>query len=95
MLKFMKHVVKEWPSVTDATFVLDQHRAHNSILLNEYMSQEGLHTKYLPVASSALNPIELVWATMKRYWKRRVMEINGEEIDMQKTLGYCRPIATR
>ena len=53
--------------------VLDNHRAHHSGLVSEWLEEKGLNTLFLPPYSSELNPVEPVWALLKREWGNHLM----------------------
>ena len=49
-----------------AVIVLDNHRAHLSRQVTELFEELRCELLFLPPASSVLNPIEVVWAHVKR-----------------------------
>ena len=50
--------------------VLDNHRAHTSVDLEEAFEDLEIETLFLPKCASELNPIEKAWGIMKQDWKK-------------------------
>ena len=48
--------------------VMDNHRSHHSKIVMAYLKEIGVQALFMPVNSSPLNPIELVWGTFKSYF---------------------------
>jgi transposase len=56
--------------LTGAVIVLDNHRAHLSGKVTELFAELRCELLFLPPASSVLNPIEVLWAQVKRQWRQ-------------------------
>jgi transposase len=55
--------------------VLDNHPAHHSRLVTNYIDEVGAHLLFLPPSSSPLNSIERLWAWLKDRFKERSLQI--------------------
>ena len=53
--------------------VMDNHRAHWSHRVRDLLEAQGCELLFLPPASSVLNPIEVVWAQVKRQWRQSLL----------------------
>ena len=62
---------------------MDNHKAHHSIKVRDYLVKKGATVLFLPVGLSELNPIERVWGIMKKKWANRLCELKGEIDPMQ------------
>ena len=60
------HPFCKYPRTT--VLVLDNHRAHHAKDVVGWLGEKNYILHYLPPYSSELNPIERVWALMKRSW---------------------------
>lgn len=60
------HPFCKYPRTT--VLVLDNHRAHHAKDVVGWLGEKNYILHYLPPYSSELNPIERVWALMKRRW---------------------------
>ena len=47
-------------------------------MVQDLLNSAGIETMFLPPVSSPLNPIEKVWAQMKRHWTRHLTELDGD-----------------
>lgn len=56
-----------------AIVVLDNHRSHYSIRLQEFLNENDVELLFLPPASSVFNPIETVWSVVKDKWRKVLM----------------------
>ena len=79
-----RHV--RYPRAT--VLVLDNHRAHHSKVVSEYLGMKGYVVSFLPPYSSELNPIETVWSLMKREWGKILLSQEFET----KMVRLSRPI---
>jgi transposase len=57
------------------TVILDNASFHKSIKTKELLESVGCKLLFLPPYSPDLNPIEKFWATMKRWIRRRVTQV--------------------
>ena len=58
---------------------MDNHTSHHTCRVKRLLEQNKIEYRYLPVASSELNPIELVWSVFKHWWRELVAE-KGSQI---------------
>ena len=65
-LKTKVHPFVKYPRST--VLILDNHRAHHSHIVTAWLEKENYIVHFLPPYSSELNPIETVWALLKRRW---------------------------
>ena len=61
-----------------AVIVLDNHRAHLSGKVKELFADLQCELLFLPPATSVLNPIEVVWAQVKRQWRHSLLICDTE-----------------
>lgn len=64
---FETQLVPELP--VDSVVVLDNATFHKSVYLKEIALKHGITLLFLPPYSPELNPIEKLWANLKRFWK--------------------------
>ena len=57
-----------------SVMVLDNHRAHCSDAVREASKGLRVELLFLPSASSAFNPIETLWAQVKRSWRNTLLK---------------------
>lgn len=62
--------------------VLDNHRAHYSNDLKEYVHSIGLSLLFLPPGTSHFNCIETVWAMVKKRWTARLLQAGVEKMNI-------------
>jgi transposase len=68
------NVLSFWETVSqrfrldEVVIVMDNHRAHSKKVC-ERLEELGAIILKLPVSSSTLNPIELVWGVVKQKWR--------------------------
>ena len=73
-----------------SVIVMDNHRAHWSHRVRDLLAAQGCELLFLPPASSILNPIEVVWAQVKRQWRQSLLScdlVNVGEAWMVQELG--------
>jgi transposase len=69
-----ENVINFWEAVNrrfkldDIVVVMDNHKAHSKVTC-ERLEELGAIVLKLPVASSPLNPIEMVWGLVKQKWR--------------------------
>ena len=76
-LKKQVHPFVKYPRST--VLVLDNHRAHHSLVVTEWLKEKHYIVHFLPPYSSELNPIETVWALLKRRWGKMLSSQAFEE----------------
>ena len=69
---FFKQMADEH-NLRSAVIVLDNHRAHLSGKVRELFEELQCELLFLPPATSVLNPIEVVWAQVKRQWRQSLL----------------------
>ena len=67
VIKFWNQVNRRFPK-DNVVVVMDNHRAHTKFAC-EKLEEYGAIVLKLPVCSSTLNPIELVWGVLKQKWR--------------------------
>jgi hypothetical protein len=63
---FLDFLIPSMNEAATSILVLDNHPAHKSITVKQRLSAAGVTVIYLPVCASYLNPIEVLWAVLKR-----------------------------
>ena len=78
-LLFLKTKIDEFVKYPRSTvLVLDNHRAHYSKVVTAWLAEKCYNVSYLPPYSSELNPIETIWALMKREWGKVLLSRDFE-----------------
>ena len=72
MLKFFQQMAAAH-DLRGTVLVLDNHRAHHTEEVIEFLRSVGAEPLFLPPASSIMNPIEVLWASVKRRWRQDLM----------------------
>ena len=54
---------------------MDNHGAHKSNIVTEFLETEGAILEFLPVNSSYFNPIETVWSWVKSKWRNNLLQL--------------------
>ena len=76
-LDFLKNKVHPFVNYPRSTvLILDNHAAHHSHLVRNWIASKGYRVHFLPPYSSELNPIETVWSMMKREWGQHLIKID-------------------
>ena len=52
-----------------SVIVLDNHKAHHTIDIQELCFELGCELLFLPSASSVLNPVEVLWSVIKQRYR--------------------------
>ena len=60
--------------------VLDRASWHRSPSVKNYLENQGIGVLYLPSGSSAISPIETVWAIFKVRWRKYLASLVHEEL---------------
>ena len=53
---------------------MDNHRAHGSNIVRDFLDEKGAIIEFLPPCSSYFNPIETVWSWVKGKWKNSLLQ---------------------
>jgi transposase len=64
--------------LSGSVLVLDNHSSHSSKKVQEALLNENITVLYLAPYSCEFNPIERLWALMKRHWKKEMMNFRGD-----------------
>ena len=76
-LEFLKTKINPWVKYPKTTvLVMDNHRAHHSKIVSEWLKQKSYVVHFLPPYSSEFNPIERAWAIMKREWSNHLASLD-------------------
>ena len=54
---------------------MDNHGAHKSNIVTEFLETEGAILEFLPVNSSYFNPIETIWSWVKSKWRNSLLQL--------------------
>ena len=76
-LKLKIHPFVKYPRST--VLIMDNHRAHHSTIVTEWLKQKNYVVHFLPPYSSELNPIETAWAILKKRWAKQLHDIEFED----------------
>ena len=80
-MRFFKHLLKTWKFENNVVIVLDRHPCHDVQEVQDLLERANITVLTLPTASSPLNPVEQVWAALKRHWATTVVALDGN-VDM-------------
>lgn len=72
-LRFVKHRLAPWLKAGDIV-VLDNLNIHKMVAVRRAIESVGALPIYLPTYSPELNPIELLWADLKRELRRMALD---------------------
>lgn len=86
MEAFFKEMA-ELHNLCGAVVVLDNHLSHHSRIVKELFAELKCELLFLPPATSILNPIEVLWAHVKRKWRERLLQSNQGTVNMNWMLG--------
>lgn len=67
-------------NLAGTVLVLDNHRAHMTGKVLELFQELQFQLLFLPPASSILNPIETLWAHVKRQWRRSLLSADPKQL---------------
>ena len=56
---------------------MDNHRAHWSEKIQEFLETNGATPAFLPPCSSYFNPIETIWSWAKGKWRNRLLQLQN------------------
>jgi transposase len=54
---------------------MDNHRAHWSEKIQEFLTNSGATPAFLPPCSSYFNPIETIWSWVKSKWRNSLLQL--------------------
>ena len=63
-----------------SVIVLDNHRAHYKQSVLDMLQDQGAELLFLPPATSIMNPIETLWAIIKRRWRQELVTTNVDKV---------------
>jgi len=66
---------KRSEELDDKVIVMDNHRAHWSEQIQDFLENSGAKPEYLPPCSSYFNPIETIWSWVKAKWRNSLLLI--------------------
>ena len=77
---FFIHFLKQVKYTTPAFMITDNHSAHKSYLIREFLMQNErrLSLHFLPAYSSVLSPQERVWSQVKSLWSKNMSRITKQ-----------------
>ena len=63
-----------------SVIVMDNHRAHYNKEVLEFLQANGAELLFLPPATSIMNPIETLWAIIKRRWRQMLLMTDVDKV---------------
>ena len=63
----------------DKVIVMDNHRAHWTEAVKDYVESRGAILEFMPPSSSYFNPIETAWAWVKARWSNELIALQGRQ----------------
>lgn len=81
VISFLRHFATQVDQIESIVFVLDNCSSHTSEVTMAKFSELAITTCFMPTYSSPLNPVEHVWALLKKQWKDKLAEENGFILD--------------
>ena len=73
-------IVKASQKNTNTVIVLDNASWHRGKAIKDYLAGKGVTLMFLPSGSSALSPVETVWAQWKQKWRKHLATLKYEEL---------------
>jgi transposase len=64
----------------DKVIVMDNHSAHKSNDVTEFLESKGAIVEFLPPNSSYFNPIETVWSWVKCKWRNTLLQLEDLKV---------------
>ena len=64
----------------DKVIVMDNHSAHKSNDVTEFLESKGAIVEFLPPNSSYFNPIETVWSWVKCKWRNTLLQLQDLKV---------------
>lgn len=71
VLQFMKFLSTS-TDLDGAVILMDNHAAHHSNVVKEFCDEEKLFRLFQPPSSSEFNPVEKLWAVLKKRWREEI-----------------------
>ena len=65
----------------DKVIVMDNHSAHKSNDVTEFLESKGAIVEFLPPNSSYFNPIETVWSWVKCKWRNTLLQLQDLKVN--------------
>jgi transposase len=84
-LRFAKHRLGPWLRPGDVV-VMDNLNIHKMLAVREAIEAVGATAIYLPTYSPELNPIELLWADLKRQLRTLALNLESELLSAVRRL---------
>lgn len=91
-LRFVKHRLAPWLSPGDIV-IMDNLNIHKMLVVREAILEAGGIPLYLPTYSPELNPIERLWADMKRQLRTLAINIESHLLRAVRKLRASTPVA--
>jgi len=91
-LRFTKRRLLPWLRAGDVV-VMDNLNMHKMVAVRQAIESVGATAVYLPTYSPELNPIELLWADMKRNLRTLALNIESELLAAVRRLRPAVPLA--
>lgn len=73
-------IVKASKKNTNTVIVLDRASWHRGEGLKKYLRSKGVSLLFLPSSSSALSPVETVWAQWKQEWRKYLATLDYQAL---------------
>ena len=61
----------------DKVLVMDNHAAHASLEVQNFLESKGIKVLFLPPCSSYFNPIETIWSWVKGKWRNSLLQVQN------------------
>ena len=71
---FFKKLDKKF-DLFNKVIVMDNHGAHKSNNVTEFLESKGAIIEFLPPNSSYFNPIETIWSWVKSKWRNTLLQL--------------------
>ena len=84
--EFQRFIDTKMDGLEGALLVMDRHPAHRNVGIKAALEAKGLEILHLPTNSSALNPVEHLWAVVKREFASALVRHKGNPVDIKCTL---------
>ena len=74
---FLRNLIR---SLISKVIVMDNHSAHKSNDVTEFLESKGAIVEFLPPNSSYFNPIETVWSWVKCKWRNTLLQLQDLKV---------------
>ena len=71
---FFKKLDKKY-DLFNKVIVMDNHGAHKSNNVTEFLESKGAIIEFLPPNFSYFNPIETIWSWVKSEWRNKLLQL--------------------